>query len=341
MLKVGILGFGFMGRMHYANFKKFKDIEITAICDSRADILSTTQQSKGNIAGAEGSVDFSGLNLYSDFDELLKNENLDAVSITLPTHLHAKFSKMALEAGMHVFCEKPMALNVSQCTEMIAAAKQSGKCLQVGHCLRFWPECAKAKEIVQSEQYGKVLAATFQRLGSLPDWSVDNWFMDDKRSGGMALDLHIHDTDFVQYLFGLPAAVSSFGASTSSGQLIHIVTEYLFDDNMVVTAEGSWAVTPSYGFEASFNIIMEKATITYGYTRSPTLRVCPADGESFTPEIDPADGYYHQFAHFINLINGKNVPEVTTLEQSRNSVMIVNAEIESVHKSKPISIEKT
>lgn len=341
MLKVGILGFGFMGRMHYANFREFEDVEITAICDSRADVLATTQQADGNIAGAEDPVDFSGLNLYSDFDELLKNEDLDAISITLPTHLHAKFTKIALAAGMHVFCEKPMALNVSQCEEMIAAAKQSGKLLQVGHCVRFWPEYAKTKEIVQSQEYGKVMAATFQRICSPPDWSADGWIVDDKLSGGMALDLHIHDTDFVQYLFGVPAGVHSFGATTSSGQLRHIVTEYLFEDNKVVTAEGSNAASASFGFEMSFNIIMEQATITYDCTRSPAFRVCPADGESFTPKINPEDGYYHQFAHFKKLINGQDVPEVTTLEQSTNSVMIVTAEIESVTESKPIPIGKT
>ena len=170
---------------------------------------------------------------------------------------------------------------------MITEAKRSGKTLQIGHCVRFWPEYAKAKQIVDSGEYGKVIAAIFQRLGSAPTWSKDNWFMDEKRSGGVALDLHIHDTDFVQYLFGMPCAVSSFGAKGLSGELLHIVTRYLYDDDKVVIAEGSWAMMPSFGFEMSFNIMTEKATIVYDLTREPAFKLCPAKGQFFTPEVKP------------------------------------------------------
>ena len=202
MLRVGILGFGFMGRIHHANYKKIEQVKVTAICDIRADIVEITQQARGNIKGTDDPVDFSLFKIYRDFDKLLENEELDALSIALPTHLHAKFSQIALQAGVHVFCEKPMALNVSQCSEMIAASQKSGKVLQIGHCVRFWPEYAKAKEFIDSGQYGNVIAATFQRLGAMPTWG-DNWFANEQLSGGMAMDMHIHDSDFVQYLFGI------------------------------------------------------------------------------------------------------------------------------------------
>jgi len=104
-----------------------------------------------------------------------------------------------------------MALTTAECNRMIRAAAKSGKVLQIGHCVRFWPEYAKAKEIVDSGQYGKVVAGMFQRLGSAPGWSVDNWFIDEARSGGVALDLHIHDTDYVQYLLGCPRRCAATG----------------------------------------------------------------------------------------------------------------------------------
>ena len=175
-----------------------------------------------------------------------------------------------------------MALTTADCDRMIEAAEKSGKVLQIGHCVRFWPEYAKAKELVDSGAYGKVIAAMFQRLGSPPSWSLDNWFTDEQRSGGMALDLHIHDTDFVQYLFGVPKAVCSHGAKSSQGPLIHIVTQYLYGDDQVITAEGGWGMAPGFGFEMSFNLVMEKATVVYDLTRDPALRVCPVDGEVFT-----------------------------------------------------------
>ncbi len=338
MLRVGIVGFGFMGQTHYKCWDKVEGAKVTAICDINPNIEEDTKRAVGNIGDTEEAVDFSGLQLYIDFDQMLNSAELDAVSITLPTFLHADYSIKALAAGVNVFCEKPMALNVEDCERMIAEAKRSGKVMQIGHCVRFWPEYAKAKQIIDSGEYGGVIAASFQRLGAAPTWSIDNWFMDEKRSGGMALDLHIHDTDFVQYLFGIPSAVSSFGAKGTDGGLVHIVTQYLYNDDKLVTAEGGWAMMPTFGFEMSFNIVLAKATIVYDLTREPAFKVCPAEGEAFTPKVQEGDGWFLEIAHFAKAISGEKVEPVTTLEQSRDSVRIVEAEKKSAAKMEKVSI---
>jgi predicted dehydrogenase len=338
MLRVGIAGFGFMGRMHYKCYKALKDVEVVAVCDMNLNIVQDAQKAVGNVGETEDAIDFSKLKLYTDFEKMLKEAKLDAVSITLPTYLHADFSIKALQAGLNVLCEKPMALNVQDCRRMIAAAESSGKLLQIGHCVRFWPEYAKAKEIVDSGRFGKVTAATFQRLGAAPSWSTDNWLMDEKLSGGVALDLHIHDTDFVQYLFAMPSAVSSSGAACLSGQLLHIVTQYHYDDDKVVVAEGSWAMMPSFGFEMSFNIALAKATIVYDLTRKPVFKVCPTEGQAYTPEVEKGDGWFLEIAHFVKTISGQKVKPVTTLEQSLSSVKIVEAEKESIRKGQRVSV---
>jgi predicted dehydrogenase len=338
MLKVGIVGFGFMGQTHYKCWKDIEGAKVTAICDVNPNIVEDTKRAVGNIGDTEQEIDFSSLQLYSDFEEMLKSAGLDAVSITLPTFLHADSSIKALAAGVNVFCEKPMALNVEDCERMIAQAKRSGKLMQIGHCVRFWPEYAKAKEIVDSGEYGKVIAATFQRLGAAPTWSIDNWFVDEKRSGGMTLDLHIHDTDYVQYLFGIPRAVCSFGAKGPDGGLVHIVTQYLYDDDKVVTAEGGWAMMPTFGFEMSFNIALEKATMVYDLTREPAFKVCPAEGEAFTPKVQERDGWFLELEHFARAISGEKVKPITTLEQSRDSFKIVEAERESARKMEKVRI---
>jgi predicted dehydrogenase len=338
MLNIGIIGFGFMGRMHYRCWKDTSGADVVAICDANPDVLKNTDKSAGNIEGAEEKIDFDGLQLYTDVKAMLADANLDAVSLTLPTFMHNKFSIMALEAGVHVLCEKPMALEVDQCQQMIAAAKKSGKILQIGHCIRFWPEYAKTKEIVDSGEYGKVITATFKRLGSPPTWGAENWFANDQRSGGVALDLHIHDSDFIQYLFGMPTSVSAFGNPKSGKGLKHITTRYCYDDDKLVTADGSWAMTPSFGFEMSFNIVMEKATIVYDCTREPAFKVCPADGDVFTPQVAKGDGYTLQIEHFAGLINGEKLAQVTTLDQSLDSIRLVNAEVESVRKNSEIEL---
>lgn len=339
MLKIGIVGFGFMGRMHYRCWKARDDARIVAICDANENIVEDSKKAVGNIEGAEDAVDFTGISIYSDTAKMLAEEKLDAASITLPTFLHARYAMQTLESGVHVLCEKPMGLNVAECESMMAAAKSSGKVLQIGHCVRFWPEYAKTKEIVASGEYGKVLAATFQRLAATPTWSQDNWILNDERSGGVALDLHIHDADFVQYLFGMPRAVCSSGGKNSAGKLVHIVTQYLYDDDKVITAEGGWAMMPSFGFEMSFNIVQEKATIIYDCTRDPAFKVCPAEGEAFTPEIQSGDGYILQIAYFVRVLKGEKMTPVTTLEDSRDSVKIVEAEKESVRTGGIVSLQ--
>jgi len=339
VLKIGIVGFGFMGRMHYRCWKARDDARVAAICDANENIVEDSKKAVGNIEGAEDAVDFTGINIYSDIGKMLAEEKLDAVSITLPTYLHARYTIEVLKSGVHVLCEKPMGLNVAECESMMAAAKSSGKVLQIGHCVRFWPEYAKTKEIVAGGEYGKVLAATFQRLAATPTWSQDNWILNEQRSGGVALDLHIHDTDFVCYLFGMPRAVCSFGGKDSTEKLAHIVTQYLYDDDKVITAEGGWAMMPSFGFEMSFNIVQEKATIIYDCTREPAFKVCPADGEAFTPEVQPGDGYILQIDHFVRVLKGEKMTPVTTLEESRDSVKIVEAEKKSVQTGGIVSLE--
>ena len=339
MLNIGIVGFGFMGRMHYRCWKGRDDVKIVAICDINENVVEDSQKAVGNVAGAEEAIDFSGINIYSDLGKMLAQEKLDVVSITLPTFLHADSTVQALKAGVNVLCEKPMSLHVPECERMIAAAEDSGKILQIGHCVRFWPEWAVTRQIVADGKYGKLLAASFRRLSAPPTWSHENWLMNQQRSGGVELDLHIHDSDYVQYLLGTPRAVCSFGAKSVGNGLVHIVTQYLYDDDMVITAEGGWAMAPSFGFEMSMNIILEKATIVYDCTRDPVFKVCPVEGDAFTPEVPSGDGYILQIDHLVRLINGETLPPVTTLEQSLNSIKIVEAEKESIRTGGIVSIK--
>jgi len=237
-----------------------------------------------------------------------------------------------------VFCEKPMSLNSGDCREMAEVAKQSGKTLQIGHCIRFWPEYVQAKEIIDSQKYGKVLAATFQRLSLTPTWSWDNCFLDGKRSGGAMLDLHIHDTDYVQYVFGMPKEVFSRGVMGPSGEFDHTVTQYLYGNDCVITAEGGWIMAPGFGFEMSFKIMLEKATLVYSSAQEPTFQIFPIDGETIIPEIPTGDGYSFEIQHFIDTLSGKAVPSIITPEQSGDSVKIIEAEKESIRNNDKISL---
>ena len=327
-----------MGRMHYRCWKALPGVEVAAVCDAEPRALDQAAKSRGNIAGAEGEVDLAGVRIYSDFQQMIRQERLDAVSITVPTHLHPQCTIRALEAGLHVLCEKPMALNLADGRRMIEAAQRSGKALQIGHCIRFWPEYAKTKEIVESAAYGPVIAATFQRLAATAARKAGTWFVDERQSGGMPLDLHIHDTDFVQYLFGMPRAVQSSGAAAAGGGLTHIVTRYCYDDDKLVVAEGGWAMMPSYGFSMRFHIVLQRATIDFDHQRDPKLRLCPAEGDAIAPPCEPGDGYARQIAHFAQRLRGEAVPEVILPEQAWDSLRIVEAERESARSGQEVCI---
>jgi len=338
MVRVGIVGLGFMGKMHFNCYKDLKDVKLVAICDADESKFKNTRGTAGNIEGAEKPLDLAGIDLYTDFDKMLSEAKLDAVSITLPTYMHRDFTVKALEAGINVLCEKPMAMDEGQCRDMIAASEKNSKVLQIGHCIRFWPEYAKTKELIDSGQYGKVLAATFQRLSMTPTWSWDNWLMNGVRSGGAVMDLHIHDADYVQYIFGMPKAVRASGVKGPSGDFGHVVTQYIYDGEKVVTAEGGWMMTSGFGFEMSFNIVLEKATIVFDCTRQPAFKLCPAQGEVVTPEVETGDGYSLEIAHFVKAVSGKKVPQILTPAQSLDSVKLILAEKQSAQTGKEISL---
>jgi len=330
-VKVGIIGFGVMGRTHFKAWRGQPGAEIAAVCEANPDVLAKVS-GEGNLEQQAGSINLEGIPTFTDVGTMLAEANLDAVSITLPTHLHPAFSIDALAAGVHVLCEKPMALTTAACDDMIAAAERTGKQLMIAQCIRFWPEYAWAKAAIADGRFGRVLAASFDRLGAAPGWSQDSWFSDPTKSGGVTLDLHIHDVDFIQYLFGPPAAIHASGARFSNGMLGHIVSDYVYDDNKVVTATGSWMMSASYGFSMAFRIALEKATLIFTGDHSPALRVCPQEGESYCPDdLAEGDGYSREIAHFVSLVAGESDPEITP-QQARESVRMALAAADAVRE---------
>lgn len=307
MIRVGVIGLGFMGGVHLSNWQVLGNASVVAVCDANP-VVGTAKQ--GNIDTGSDALDLDGVAIYSDVAEMLSNEDLDAVSIALPTHLHKAVSIQCLEAGVHVLCEKPMALNVADCDAMIAAATAAGKHLMVAHCIRFWPEYAWVKQAVERGEYGKVLAADFERLTAAPAWADDSWLADPSKSGGLALDLHIHDLDFIQYLFGKPVNIRSAGVG-------HVQTQVDYGDGRAITATASWAMPKSFGFQMAFKIMLENAALIFD---GSTLTVYPSEGEPFDPQVAEGDGYKGEIEYFAALISKTNTETVITPEQARESV---------------------
>jgi predicted dehydrogenase len=326
-----------MGRQHLHCYRSLRGVRVAAICDSDKAHLKGREKITGNI-GDDTALDLGDISLYTDFEKMLAEEQLDAVSITLPTFMHRDFTVKALEAGLHVLCEKPMAMDVEQCRAMISAAKTNKRILQIGHCVRFWPEYAKVKEILDSGKYGDVLAASFRRVGAVPGWSWKNWLIHAKQSGGAIMDLHIHDTDYIQYLFGLPQAVRSEAVVGTSGGFDYVATQYVYKNNKVISAEGGFVMSPDFKFEMSFVISLEKATIVYDCRHTPTLQVYLARGGCITPKIELGDGWSREIAHFVKKVKGIKVSQIISPVDSLNAVKIILAEKRSAESKKEVAI---
>ncbi len=157
---------------------------------------------------------------------MLADPRVDLVDLCVPNDQHAPMAIQALKAGKPVLVEKPIALSIDEADAMVAASRQAGKPLMVAQVLPFVPEFAFALEAVRSGRYGQLRAAHFTRVISKPDWSSE--IADASRSGGPAIDLHIHDTHFIGLLCGVPRAVHSRGV-VEDGAVVHLTTQYLFD----------------------------------------------------------------------------------------------------------------
>jgi len=330
-VKVGLIGFGFMGKMHMSIYAKNPEAELVAICDATAERLTRESLAQGgNIdIGDLGDFDFEGLSKYSDFDKFIKHKDIDVVDICLPTYLHCEYTVKALQAGKHVICEKPIAMNVEQADRMIQTAEKAGKELFIGHCIRFWPEYAWLKQVVDQKRYGAVRSAIFKRVSTLPTWSWENWILDEKLSGDAALDLHIHDTDYISYLFGKPKDICSRGASVLTDGLDIITTHYIYDHVPLVLAIGSWGSPGAFPFEMAFTVLCEKATIKFSTSDSPALSVYTADGGVENPELDPTDGYAREIDYFLGCLKQGRKPETVTPQDARNALELVLKEIEN------------
>ena len=314
MKRIGIIGLGFMGGVHLKNWQLQQTAQVVAVCNKRP---IAGRSKSGNIQAGSDKLNLEGASFYTELADMLSNEELDAVSIALPTYLHKEVSVQCLEAGLHVLCEKPMALTLEDCDSMIAAAHKAGRHLMIAHCIRFWPEYIWVKKAVEEGQYGNVLAADFTRLTHAPAWDSDSWFADTDKSGGVALDLHIHDLDYIQYLFGEPEAIGSQCARYENGVLGHIQTWLDYPDTGMVSATASWMMPESFGFDMAFKVLFERAAAILD---GGVLKVYPVDGDVFEPELKAGDGYQGEIEYFAQLISGNNEETLITPEQTRESV---------------------
>lgn len=334
-VKAGLCGFGGLGHVHANSLAQMPEVELAAVCDTRVDQIKASEV-KTNLETGAKTFDLSACRIYTDLRTMLRKEKLDALVTALPTDLHAKTAILGLDAGCHVFCEKPMALTLKECDRMIAARDRNNRELQIGQCLRFWPEYDGLLKIIREKTYGRLQSLVMERIGGYCRWAPDNWFNDHRRSGGAIQDLHLHDADWAFYALGKPAGVYAGAVVGETGGFDDITAIWDYADGTMVSMRSSWMCA---NFTMNFRALFEKAIVEFGFPPDPALQVVTrADNKREKPPVSTGSAYVDEMKYFIECVQGKRHNEICTAESTRNSIEMVLLEVRSARKRKRIDL---
>jgi len=344
-IRVGVVGVGFMGKTHIGIYARNKKAKVTAYCDWDPRRSSGDwNASSGNIGdGKDLGVDPKKLKAYSKPEDLFADPDVDLIDICLPTYVHAEYTIKALASGKHVMCEKPMTIDLKDAERIVKASIKAKGFMMPAHCMRFWPEWVWLKNAVDSNRYGSVHSAMFKRFASTPKWTSNNWILQSELSGSALFDLHIHDADYVRYLFGNPKAVfaaGNGGKATKHG-IDHVMATYMYrNPRLLVTAEGGWNADPSYGFTMRYTVVFEKATADFDIGRTDKTLLLHKAGakEAEVVKTSKPNGWEAEIDYFLDCIQKGKRPQTITAAEARDSVALVHAELESIQKRKIVKL---
>ncbi|HUR54428.1 MAG TPA: Gfo/Idh/MocA family oxidoreductase [Gemmataceae bacterium] len=338
MVRIGIVGIGFMGRIHYLASQKLSGAKVTAVCSrDPAKLAGDWRNTRGNFGPEPGQVDLAGVKTYAAYADMLADPDIDLIDVCAVTDQHAPLALAALKAGKHVLVEKAISLTPDDADRMLRAAKDAGKLLMVAHVLPFFPEFKFAADAIRGGKYGKVVGAHFKRIIAQPDWSAD--IGDAAKTGGPAVDLHIHDTHFIGLVCGVPKQVFAVG-TVENGAVTYLTTSYLY-------GEGGPAVTCSSGavcmsgrpFAHGFEIYLENATLIHDGT---SLTLLTADGKSSQQQFagggDPIPAFTAELQAAVEGVKSGKEPDLLSGKLARDALVLCHREIESVKTGKAVLV---
>ncbi len=327
MIKVGLIGCGFMGGMHAACYAALENlgVKVVAVADPRKDFAEKLM--------GEGTA------YYEYGMDLIQQADVDVIDICLPTDLHTAHAVAAMKAGKHVFVEKPVCIKAEEMDLLLKTEAETGVKVQVGQVIRQWTEYKWLKETVDSGVYGKVLSGEFTRISGRPDWASENWLHTIERSGGVAVDMHVHDVDFVRYIMGEPDRVQAQAYRDAEGVIQHINALYGYGNNVGIAIQAGWDYPATFPFTATFRVKFEKATVVH----NGGITVYPNEGEPFQPKMEEEfqgdndiggnvsslGGYYNELKYFVEGLQGKNDLSVATVSEAIKSIQLVLKEVEA------------
>lgn len=303
--KVGILGAGFIARVHADVYKQIPDVELIGIAGSR------TYSKVIDFAKRYNCIPFISC------DKLI-SQNIDIIDICLPTHLHCEFTVKASQFSKHVLCEKPISLTLPEADKMITSCHNANVRFMVAHVIRFWPEYIVTKHIIDREELGKPLVVTTFRISKA---DPDTWFVDKTLSGGALIDLAIHDIDYLTWLFGKPYSIFAIRKELIGYEHLLCLLEY--EHNIIGSIEtGFYIDNIGVDFAAELNIICEKGCIELNSRSKNTIIIRKDDNKVEYPELPEEDGYYNEITYFLKCIKQNMNPVLGNPQDARLALEI-------------------
>lgn len=341
MIKVAIIGAGYIGGVNANACDKTEDAKVVAVVDKdfqKAKLLAQKINAEP----------------YNSLEEILIKKEIDVVGICTPTFLHADMVEKCAKASKHIFCEKPVALSIEEVNRMIQAIKKYKVKSMVGHVLRFWPEYETAKRIIKDNFLGCPKNMYCERLGVIPEWAEGEWNKDKNLGGGAALDLQIHDLDYMISVFGDPLSVASQGIYDENlGGWAHMSTIVKFAGGQYGCVNAGWAVKGKFPFTMLLRIICEKGTIEWisrasanisetldGKVQKNEVIVYKDNGEIIKETSEEIDPFFSQWKYFIHCINNDKEVENSTFEDGKRSLELALASMDSSEQNKIVYINK-
>ena len=327
-MRVGLVGAGFMGDAHAATWRSLGAGSLTVF-----DSVAALAQMLGDRYGAR---------VASSMDELLAG--CDVVDVCVPTHLHRATVEAAAAARKPVICEKPLSRTAADGEAMIAACRSAGVPLFVAHVVRYINEFAAAKAAVERGRAGRLAVVRLRRESSRPNKPADHWFFDEAKSGGVMMDLLVHDYDYARYLAGDVESVMARTVRDTSGASVDYGFAVLRHTSGTISyVSGGW-IYPWPVFRTGFEIAGDGGLIQYESTDAvpvtPYLIGERDKDEASTglPDSPVAENPWSlELADFVRSIQSGEKPRVTA-EDGLEAVRIANAVIESARSGQPVTL---
>lgn len=332
MLKVGLLGAGFMGSMHAACYAEVKGVELALVADAdleRAEKLAVKHEAQ----------------LAENMEEITEDPQIDIIDICLPTYLHKEYTVRAAQARKNIICEKPIALALEDADEMVKATKAAGVKFMVANVVRFWPEYEQLRTIYNGGKLGPLQILTLIRLSPSPNWN--EWVTDVTRGGGALFDLHIHDVDFLVYTIGQPTGV------ISQGSLDHVVSLFSYPELEVVVVEGGFMPSAAFDFRMAFRATFKNGVVEFDNTSPHPFSIYYKGKKEpeywkFTPprqlsgnfggNISTMWPYVSEIQYFISCLTGDKEPVKASGESAKRSLEAVLAEKHALETGEFVNI---